>query len=97
MVTWVVVHIVYKILGGIGWAGAYFTFKSENEVQPEENTNDSAKRIKSTNLNDTMVSNLKILQFSTGATPKLGRLHYASLGVSPVIIFKQLNHGFSNQ
>ncbi|CBY42169.1 unnamed protein product [Oikopleura dioica] len=50
MITWVVVHIVYKVLGGIGWAGAYFTFKSENEVKPEEN--DSAKRIKSSNLND---------------------------------------------
>ena len=58
MITWVVVHIVYKILGGIGWAGAYFTFKSENEVQPEENINDSAKRIKSSNLNDNNVSNL---------------------------------------
>ena len=79
MITWVVVHIVYKILGGIGWAGAYFSFKSEDEV--EQPTNDSAKRIRSSQLNNSVGVSF-FSNFKTGVSHNIFRLITLALTIS---------------
>lgn len=44
MYNWLGIHLIYKFLGGIGWLGAYYSFKPETESE-------DAVRVNSTDLN----------------------------------------------